>query len=213
MTFGLTPEAQARIAAILARVERTLIDIQDAGAPELIIGKGILIVRGLTDGDRLVDTVVGGLGDIVAVIAASDLPAKEKREAVAVHQRELLKLFDGDPALVIERVHRQAWWRTFLDTLASRAEPPSLAQRLEALRTEARLSLAKLADETGAEGLTTRSIGRHLRGEAHPSLSNIRVYEQTFTRLLGRPITLTPPPPSARSPRKTTRRKTSSKRR
>jgi hypothetical protein len=70
------------------------------------------------------------------------------------------------------------------------ATPPvqTIAEQLQALKTEARWTIEKLADETHID---RRNVARHLSGETQPRPDNIGAYEVALTRALGRPVKLT----------------------
>jgi hypothetical protein len=220
VTAALTGEAQAKIAAILARVERTLLDIQDAGLPAPVVGKGIMIVRHLTDSDRMVEAVVGGLADIVAIVAASDLPPSNKRDEVTVYENRLMALCGRDRASVLAQVHRAPWWRAFLDDL-SRADlpaspPPAVAappalisvnEQIRTLKQRYGLTNEELAEATAYDVST---VERHVSGKQPITrLRVVKIWHEALRRILGPDVeialTLPPPPPapSIQSPRKT----------
>jgi DNA-binding transcriptional regulator YiaG len=63
----------------------------------------------------------------------------------------------------------------------------SLPEILKSLRREARLTVDKVAERLG---VTPRSVARHESGESKIKNSNIRAYEDLFTKELKRPVKL-----------------------
>jgi ribosome-binding protein aMBF1 (putative translation factor) len=62
-----------------------------------------------------------------------------------------------------------------------------IGAQIEALRREARWSIAKLADTIKRDRHT---VARHIHGKMTPSLKTIRKYEAAFSARLNRPVRL-----------------------
>ena len=65
--------------------------------------------------------------------------------------------------------------------------PESVAEQLERLREESRLTVEKLA---GLVKIEPRSVYRHLSGKASPRVGHIGAYERAFSKLLQRKIVI-----------------------
>lgn len=105
---------------------------------------------------------------------------RESQRVDDLHRRRLALL-----DIQIERAKAIAPAET---KLSQAAKAPNVGQRIDALRLKCGWTQEELAEETGRLG--AKQVHRHISGKAKPHPSTLKLYADTFTRGLKRPVSI-----------------------